>query len=153
MENFFGEVSDLSRKGDFSPKEESIVRDVFIFNLRNEEFRKQLCMETLAQVDALQFSKVSGRGEMIYKRVSGGLSKLMRNKLSPGRQKTGGGQQSGYIKREPVNDVKGYVKDKCNNCENCLKPNNRENCPARIVFCNNCSGFGHFAKHCRKKIK
>ena len=37
MEQFFGALSDLSCGCDFGPKEESIVGDLFIFNMRNEE--------------------------------------------------------------------------------------------------------------------
>ena len=39
IEQFYGALSDLSRGCDFGPKEESLVWDVFIFNMRNEEFR------------------------------------------------------------------------------------------------------------------
>ena len=58
MEQFFGILSDLFRAYDFGPKEESIIRDMFIFNMRNEEFRKQFCKETFMPADALQFAVV-----------------------------------------------------------------------------------------------
>ena len=106
MEQCFGALSDLIRRCDFGPNEESIVRYVFIFNIGNGEIPKQLCMETLAAPDALQFAVVKDR-EIMCKRGCGGLPKFGRNKFNSGRQNTRGVQQSGYTKREPVEDVKG----------------------------------------------
>ena len=80
----------------------------------------------------------------MYSKVSGSLPKFGRNKFTPSRLTTEGIQQSGYIKREPVNNVKGQRHDKCHNCGNWLKPNHRN-----TIF-NNCIGRGHFAKHCKK---
>ena len=39
----------------------------------------------------------------MYKKVSGGLPKFERGNFTPGRSTNVGSQQSGYIKREPVN--------------------------------------------------
>ena len=51
-----------------------------------EEMRKQLCMETMSPNDALQNAAMREREEIMYKRVSGGVSKLSGNKFHQGRQ-------------------------------------------------------------------
>ena len=51
--SFFGDPSDLARGCDFGSKEESIVRDVLIFNMKHEEVRKQLCTDTMNPTDAV----------------------------------------------------------------------------------------------------
>ena len=56
--------------------EASIVRDVFIYNVNNEEVEKQLCMETMSPGKALTFAVVRERGEMMYKRVIGGIPRF-----------------------------------------------------------------------------
>ena len=126
MEQFSGALSNLSR---------GAILVVFVVNMRNEEFRKQLCMETLLPSDASQFAVVREMGKMMYTKVSGILPKFERNKFTPSRLNTEGSQQPGYIKPEPVNDVKGQRQDKCHNCGSWSKPNNKEHCPARnIIF-------------------
>ena len=87
--------------------------------------------------------ELSIAGEILYKRVSGGVPNFGRIKFHQGRQKTNGNNPQGYIKREPVNDIKGRKPDKCHNCGNWLKPNHRENCPAKNITCNNFSGKGN----------
>ena len=51
-----------------------------------------------------------------------------------------------------MNELKGQRQDKCDNCGNWLKPNYRKNCPARYIFCNNCSGRGPVAKQCKMPL-
>ena len=41
---------------DFGTKEESMLRDVFIFNMRNVQFREQLYVDALSAVDALHLA-------------------------------------------------------------------------------------------------
>ena len=61
MEQFYCALSHLSRGCDFGPKEESIVLEVFIFNMQNKKIHKQLSMETLLPSDSLQFAVVRER--------------------------------------------------------------------------------------------
>ena len=65
MEQFFGALKELIQGCDFGSKEESIVRDVFILNMRNEEIRKQFCIETLVPSNALRFVVVKDRCEIM----------------------------------------------------------------------------------------
>ena len=44
MEQFFGALSDLTSGSDLGDCEASIVRNLFIFIMENEEVKKQLCM-------------------------------------------------------------------------------------------------------------
>ena len=48
MAQFCRALRDLTRASDFGDPEASIDRDVFIFNMKNEEIKKQLCMETMS---------------------------------------------------------------------------------------------------------
>ena len=111
--SFFGDPSDLARGCDFGSKEESIVRDVLLFIMKHEEVRKQLCTDTMSPTDALQFAVVKERGEMLFKKVSGGVSKFERNKFHLWRQNPTGNNKQGYINRKPVNDINGQRSDKC----------------------------------------
>ena len=47
MKLFLEALSDLNRGCYFGDREESIVRDVLVFNIKTEEVKKQLCMETM----------------------------------------------------------------------------------------------------------
>ena len=56
---FFSALSDLTQGCDFETKEKSTVRDMFIYNMRNKEIKKQLYIDTLSPADTLQFAVVS----------------------------------------------------------------------------------------------
>ena len=146
LEQFFG----ASRGSDFGEKEESIGLDVLIFIMRNEDIRKQLCMETLTPADASHTAVVREREDMLYKQLIRGLQKSSRSRLNQGRQNSTNNQQTGYIKREPVKESKGQRGDECHNFETWLKPNRRKNSPAQNFIYDNCGGRVHFAKHCKK---
>ena len=60
------------------------MRDVFIFNIRNGEIRKQQCMETLAPVDYLHFAVVRERGETMYNIVDRAYQSSGEISLTPG---------------------------------------------------------------------
>ena len=57
MEQLFRAISDLARGCDFGDLEVSIVCDVFMFNMKNEEVKKQLYMETIR----LFYETISGK--------------------------------------------------------------------------------------------
>ena len=84
MEQFYGALSDLSR-GVILIQRKNQSSEVFIFNKRNVEIRKQLSMETLLPLDALHFAVVRKRGQIKYKSVSGSLPKFGRSKVTPGK--------------------------------------------------------------------
>ena len=50
------------------------------------------------------------KGEMMYTRASRGLPKIGRNQYRTRRQNSADSYQSGYIKREPVNDASIVLK-------------------------------------------
>ena len=79
MEHFFGALSNLTRGCDFGDREASIVCDVSVFNLKNKEAKKQLCMKTISLGEVLTFSVVRERGELMYKRVIGGIPRFGKN--------------------------------------------------------------------------
>ena len=148
-DNFRG--TEQPRQGsDFHYKENSIVLDVFIFNMRNEVNGKQLCIETLTPLDALHFEVVREEDQIFYQRISRGLPKTSVIRFNEGWHKSTNREQTGFFKREPVNEKKSQRGDKCDNCGNRLKFNHWKNCPARIIICFNCGGRGHFAKHCKE---
>ena len=58
--------------------------------MKHEAVKKQFCLNKLSPNDALQFAVVKERGEIMYKRVSGGVSKFGRNKFYQWRQNNNG---------------------------------------------------------------
>ena len=63
-DNFWGTEQPV-QGSDFHYKENSIVLDVFMFNMRNEVIGKKLCIETLTPLDALHFAVVR-EGDQIF---------------------------------------------------------------------------------------
>ena len=55
MEQFFGTMSDLIRGCNFGDWETSIVRDVFVFNMKNEEVKKTIWHGNNERGEALFF--------------------------------------------------------------------------------------------------
>ena len=119
--------------------------------MRNEVIGKQLCIETLTPLDALHFAVVREGDQIFHQRISRGLPKMSVIRFNEGWQKSTNSEQTGYVKREPVNEIESQRGDKCDNCGYWLKFNHWKNCPARIIICYNCGGRGHFAEHCKEK--
>ena len=46
--------------------------------MKNDEVRKQLCMNAMSPNDALQFALVRERREMMYKRLNGGFPRMLK---------------------------------------------------------------------------
>ena len=51
----------------------------------NSEIRKQLCMEKFGQSDALEIAVLRGAGEVMHRKVGGGVQKIGRRKLFLGQ--------------------------------------------------------------------
>ena len=79
----------------------------------NEDIRKQLCIEKLTLVDVLPFAVKRERGEILSKRVGRGYQ----NYLGTGSIKATNSQQTGSVKRERVNKIKGQQGDQCHYSE------------------------------------
>ena len=53
IEKFYGHLKELSENGDLGEKGDTIIRDVFIANMRNEDIQKELLKETVEPDKAL----------------------------------------------------------------------------------------------------
>ena len=69
MEKFFGALSDLTRGCTSGDPEASIVRDVFLFNSKNEQDKETTLHGNNEPGEALTFAMHRGRVEITYKRV------------------------------------------------------------------------------------
>ena len=90
-----------------------------MFNMRNEDHRKQLCMQTLSAVDALHFAVARERRELPYNRVPQNHSEKVLIIAGKTRQMV---NRLGILKKT-ANEIKGRSVNNFLICENWLKPN------------------------------
>ena len=76
----------------------------FFSNLRNEELKKQLCMETMSPVEATTFDVVRKRGDLKSEMVGGGLQRFGKNSFIGNRPNIAGSnnscQRRSYVKQK-----------------------------------------------------
>ena len=62
IEKFYGHLKELSENCDFGEKGDTIIRDVFIANMQNEDIQKELLKETVEPDKALAIAINIGMG-------------------------------------------------------------------------------------------
>ena len=165
LESFYAELSGMAARCNLGTQDRKMVRDIFIFNMRNRDAQNELCRETKTPEEALRIAISYERGDKYAKAYKGS---------APGSTGTayttaGGSLQ---IKAEPISNIRGYRgrgiqrgrgqyqnrrggRTQERRCYNCDQPNftpeHRQRCPARAVTCNFCKKVGHFDKTCRGK--
>ena len=145
IEKFYGHLKELSENCDSGDKGDTIIRDVFIANMQNEDIQKELLKETVEPDKALA---IAINIEM------GTLNQLERNANKNELNSTVNQVQRMRIANAtPFSTMNTTARKKPTTCHFCgmnWTPEHRNRCPARGKKCNNCGIDNHFAKVCRK---
>ena len=145
IEKFYGHLKELSENCDLGENWETIIRDVFIANMQNEDIQKELLKETVEPDKALA---IAINIEM------GTLNQLKMNESKTELHSTVNQVQRMRIANAtPFSTMNTTARKKPITCYFCGKswtPEHRNRCPARGKKCNNCGIENHFAKVCRK---
>ena len=101
LESFYAELSGMAARCNLGTQDRKMVRDIFIFNMRNRDAQNELCRETETPEEALRIAISYERGDKYAKAYKGS---------APGSTGTayttaGGSLQ---IKAEPISNIRGY---------------------------------------------
>ena len=145
IEKFYGHLKELSENCDLGDKGDTIIRDVFIANMQNEDIQKELLKETVDPEKALA---IAINIEM------GTLNQLKMNASKTESQSTVNQvQRTRIANAAPFSNMNTTARKKPTTCHFCgsnWTSDHRNKCPARGKRCNNCGIENHFAKVCRK---
>ena len=169
LESFYAELSGMAARCNLGTQERKMVRDIFIFNMRNRDAQNELYRETKTLEEALRSAMLYERGDKYAKTYKGVAS----GSTGTAYPSPGGSLQ---IKTEPLNNIRGTrgrgmprargqypnwkgarTKERIEErrCYNFDQPNftpeHRQRCPARAATCNFCKKVGHFERTCRGK--
>ena len=100
LESFYAELSGMAARCNLGTRERKMVRDIFIFNIRNRDTQNELCRETKTPEEALRIAMSYERGDKYaksYKGVASGSTGMAYS--SPG-----GSLQT---KTEPISNNRG----------------------------------------------
>ena len=78
LESFYAELSGMAARCNLGTQKRKIVRDIFIFNMRNRDAQNELCRETKTPEEALRIAMSYERGDKYaksYKGVASGSTK------------------------------------------------------------------------------
>ena len=145
IEKFYGHLKELSENCDLGDKGDTIIRDVFIANIQNEDVQKELLKETVDPEKALA---------MAINIEMGTLNQLKMNASKTESHSTVNQVQRMRIANAtPFSNMNTTARKKpttCHFCGSSWTSDHRNKCPARGKRCNNCGIENHFAKVCRK---
>ena len=167
LESFYAELSGMAERCNLGTQERKMVRNIFIFNMRNRDAQNELCRETKTPEEALRIAISYERSDKYAKTYKGSapgstgtayttpggslqikaesISNIIRGSRGRGIQR-GRGQYQNW----------GGARTQERRCYNCNQPNftpeHRQRCPAaRAVTCKFCKKVGHVQKTCRGK--
>ena len=145
IEKFYGHLKELSENCDLRKKRDTIIRDVFIANMQNEDIQKELLKETVEPDKALAIAINIEMGTL-------NQLKIYANKTELGST-VNQVQQMRIANATPFSSMNTTARKKPTTCQFCgmsWTAKHRNRCPARGKKCNNCGIENHFAKFCRK---
>ena len=139
LKQFWNELNGLASKCNFGTITGSLVKDVFIVNMTNEEVQQKLCTEPKTTVnDNIHFATAYEEGTI--------------------RQQSFNNKEKPKIKTEPteINIINQNAKrwgptKKCFRCEGNFTLQHLKECKAMGITWMKCGKKGHFAKCCRTK--
>ena len=67
LESFYAELSGMAARCNLGTQERKMVRDIFIFNMRNRDAQNELCRETKTPEEALRIAMSYERGDKYAK--------------------------------------------------------------------------------------
>ena len=149
LESFYAELSGMAARCNLGTQERKMVRDIFIFNMRNRDAQNELCRETKTPEEALRIAMSYERGDKYAKTYKGVAS----GSTGTAYPSPGGSLQ---IKTEPISNIRGSrgrgmprgrgqypnrgggrTQERMQDRPN-FTPEHRQRCPARAVTCNFC---------------
>ena len=71
LESFYAELGGMAVRCNLGTQERKIVRDIFIFNMRNRDAQNELCRETKTPEEALRIAMSYKRGDKYAKTYKG----------------------------------------------------------------------------------
>ena len=145
IEKFYGHLKELSENCDLGEKGDTIIRDVFIANMQNEDIQKELLKEKVEPDKALAIAINIEMGTLNQLKMNAKKTELksMVNQV----------QRMRIPNTTPFSTMNTTARKKPTTCHfGGMKwiPEHRNRCPARGKKCNNCGIENHFAKVCRK---
>ena len=100
LESFYAELSGMAARCNLGTQERKMVRDIFIFNMRNRDAQNELCSETKTPEEALRIAMSYERGDKYAKSYKGVAS----GSTGMAYPSPGGSLQ---IKTEPISNIRG----------------------------------------------
>ena len=145
IEKFYGHLKELSENCDLGEKGDTIIRDVFIANMQNEDIRKELLKEKVQPNKALAIAINIEMGTLNQPKMNANKTELNSTVNQVQRMR--------IANATPLSTMNTTARKKPTTCHFCgmnWTPEHRNRCPARGKKCNNCGVENHFAKVCRK---
>ena len=145
IEKFYGHLKELSENCDLGEKADTIIRDVFIANMQNEDIQKELLKETVEPDKALAIAINIEMGTLNQLKMNAN-----KNELNSTVNQV---QWMRIANATPFSTMNTTARKKPTTCHFCgmnWTPEHRNRGPARGKKCNNCGIDNHFAKVCRK---
>ena len=145
IEKFYGHLKELSKNCDLGEKGDTIIRDVFIANMQNEDNQEELLKETVEPDKALAVAINIEIGTPNQLKMTASKSELNStvNQL----------QRMSIANANTFSNMNTTAWKKTTTCHffgmSCTSEH-RNKCPAHGKKCNNCGIENHFAKVCRK---
>ena len=145
IEKFYGHLKELSEDCDLGEKGDTIIRDVFIANMQNEDIQKELLNETVEPDKALAIAINIEMGTLNQLQMNANKTELHStfNRV----------QRMRIANATPFSTMNTTARKKPTNCHffgMSWTPEHCNRCLARGKKCNNCGIENHFAKDCRK---
>ena len=145
IEKFYGHLKELSENWDLGEKGDTIIRDVFIANMQNEDIQKELLKETVDPDRALAIAINIEMGYLNQLKMNANKAELHSTVNQVQRMRI-----ANAIPFSTMNTTARKKPTTCHFCGSSWTPEHRNKCPARGKRCNNCGIENHFAKVCRK---
>ena len=145
IEKLYGHLKELSENCDLGEKGDTIIRDVFIANMQNEDNQKGLLKETVEPDKALAIAINIEVGTLNQLKLTASKSEL--------NSTVNQVQRMLIANATPFSNMNTTARKKPTTCHFCgmsWTSEYRNKCLARWKKCNNCGIENHFAKVCRK---
>ena len=145
IEKFNGHLKELSENRDLGEKGDTIIRDVFIANMQNEDIQKELLKETVEPDKALAIAINIEMGTLNQLKMNANKIELNSTVNQVQRMR--------IANATPFSTMNITARKKPTTCHfrgMIWTSEHRNRCPARGKKCNNCGIENHFAKVCRK---
>ena len=145
IEKFYGHLKELSENCDLGEKGDTIIRDVFIANMQNEDIQKELLKERVDPDKTLAIAINIEMGTLNQLKMNANKTEL--------RSTVNQVQRMRIANATPFSTMSTTARKKpttCHFCGSSWTSEHRNKCPARGKRCKNCGIENHFANVCRK---